>query len=374
MFTVCLFLGIVWAFLWLLQMAFLMILRHLDRPTQEPAAINKQLPVSVVVAARNEAHNLPHLLKALCTQNYPHFEIILVNDRSEDSSESILNHWQSQYEPLKIIHIQGDIGDWDGKKNALTLGIKAAKNDIILLTDADCLPSSNLWIQKMQEPFVEPQIEIVLGCSPYKIASTWLNQFIQYETLMTAAQYLAAAHTGYAYMGVGRNLAYRKAFFERVGGLSRWQSVRGGDDDLLVGQYANDKNTSYVLDKEALTFSQAPTNYAAWRQQKRRHFNAGQHYLPKHLWRLGLLQASFWVSWALLTGLYFLPFSYFWAIVFFGALGCRFVLLGWAFNTLTKRLHINLSIFLIFIFDLANIFYYFVNLFEFLRKKPVKWK
>lgn len=332
---------------------------------------NQKLTVSVVVAARNEALHLEVLLQALSGQKYHDFEIVVVNDRSTDQSASLLDSWQQKIDKLRVINLQDKPDALDGKKNALTQGIHAARGAVILLTDADCVPASTDWIEGMTKPFQDHNIQIVLGFSPYKYLPTWLNVFIQYETLYTAAQYWLACAWGIPYMGVGRNLAYRKSFFEQKQGFSAWQHLKGGDDDLFVGQHAQAHNTLCVAEPAYHTLSEPETSYSAWRSQKYRHLSAGKRYLFKHKLRLGLWQLS---QWAMLGGISIMPF---WieehpAIGWF--LGFRYLCFTLGLWLLAKRLKINLSIFLIFLFEFVYFLYYFVNLFEILRKQPVKWK
>jgi glycosyltransferase involved in cell wall biosynthesis len=147
---------------------------------------------------------------------------------------------------LKMVNIDSTPAHVNGKKYAITLGIKAAKHDWILLTDADCRPNNEQWIRVVSERCSEDK-NFVLGYSAYEKRPGFLNLFIRFETLLTAIQYIGFALAGNPYMGVGRNLAYRKSVFLENKGFNNFLSVTGGDDDLFVNQHATAKNTAVVL-------------------------------------------------------------------------------------------------------------------------------
>ncbi|MCC7532698.1 MAG: glycosyltransferase, partial [Bacteroidia bacterium] len=174
-------------------------------------------PVSVIIAARNELENLQKNLIAILEQDYPDFEVIVVNDCSWDGSQAWLEELQKTYTHLKVSQLIEQEKYPTGKKFALTIGIKASKYNLLLFTDADCEPTSNQWIKLMQSKFT-PNKEIVLGFSPYRRQKGFLNRFIRFETLITAQFYLSMALSGNAFMGVGRNLAYRKELFFKYKG------------------------------------------------------------------------------------------------------------------------------------------------------------
>ena len=166
----------------------------------------KQEPVSVIVCARNESENLQRFLPSLFQQDYPQFEVVVVNDCSYDDSEEILEAFAEQYSNLKIVNLVEHEKYRHGKKFALTLGIKAAKYDLLLMTDADCEPLSDQWISSIQRNFTN-ETDIVLGYSPYFKKGGFLNSFIRFEAFVTALNYFSFAMVGKPYMGVGRNLA-----------------------------------------------------------------------------------------------------------------------------------------------------------------------
>ncbi|MCF6360946.1 MAG: glycosyltransferase, partial [Cyclobacteriaceae bacterium] len=193
--------------------------------------------VSVVVAANNELQNLQQLIPLLLKQSYHTYEIIIVDDRSSDGSYDYLLGLSQQEPNLKLLQVSELPDHLNGKKYALTLGIKAASYDQILLTDADCSPLSNNWISSFANSW-DSQTSFVLGFSEYERKKGLLNYFIRFETILTGIQYVSAAVLGKPYMGVGRNLSYSKTLFLSKKGFHGFQGVTGGDDDLFVNKYA----------------------------------------------------------------------------------------------------------------------------------------
>lgn len=242
-------------------------------------------PVSVVICARNEQENLEKNLPSILTQNYPDYEVIVVNDCSEDETEFVLERFQKKYKHLKTTTLKQDEKFYHSKKLALTIGIKAAKNDLLLLTDADCIAKSDRWIEKMQHNFSD-KTEIVLGYGGYISEKKLINNLIRFDTLFIALQYLSFALAGKPYMGVGRNLAYRKSLFFKNKGFARHSHIISGDDDLFINEVANKKNTKIEISKESITHSFAATTFSDWYKQKKRHISTGKMYKFRTKWRL----------------------------------------------------------------------------------------
>jgi biofilm PGA synthesis N-glycosyltransferase PgaC len=242
-------------------------------------------PISVVISARNEVKNLRENLPSILQQNYPHFEVVVVNDCSSDDSDLVLEELQRTYSQLRVVTITEHIRFKTAKKFALTLGIKAAKHEHLLFTDADCKPASVHWITRMAANFTDPT-QIILGYSPYYKTKNFLNSFIRFETVKTAINYLSAALNGDAYMGIGRNLAYTKTLFFSVKGFAAHMHVMSGDDDLFVNQNATPVNTAIEIHPDAFMFTHAKTTLGSFYKQKRRHMGVGKLYKDKHRKRL----------------------------------------------------------------------------------------
>ncbi len=246
---------------------------------------SSQPGVSVVICARDEADNLRKYLPFFLDQDYPEFEIIVVNDGSTDDSELLLTNMKEEYPKLRSTFVPYGATNVSTKKLALTLGIKAAKYDWILLTDADCKPEGKSWISNMARNF-NPGVEFVLGYGPYLTEKTAVNRLITFDTLFFFFQYLGYALKGKPYMGVGRNMAYRKEVFFRMKGFASNLQLRSGDDDLMVNAAANAFNTKVEISPESVTWSEPKKSLRNWIFQKERHLSVASFYTAKSRFRL----------------------------------------------------------------------------------------
>ena len=252
------------------------------------------VPVSVVICAKNEFVNLKKNLPLILTQDYPDFEVVVVNDASDDETIFLLEDLEREYSHLKVVRITQDLNFFSGKKFPLALGIKSAKNEHLLLTDADCTPAGSSWIREMASNFISGK-DVVLGYGKYKKEKGFLNTIIRYETVMTAIQYFSYALVGIPYMGVGRNLAYKKSLFIESKGFISHYNVASGDDDLFINKVANRKNTQIEVHPESFTISPAKATFRDWWIQKRRHLSTAKYYKIKHKFILGLYSFSLFI-------------------------------------------------------------------------------
>jgi glycosyltransferase involved in cell wall biosynthesis len=248
-------------------------------------------PVSVVICARNEYRNLAANLPLILQQDYPNFEVVVVNDNSDDDSKDLLKDFEMEYPNLKIVTISQTLNFFSGKKFPLSIGIKSAKNELLLLTDADCKPRSSQWLRQMQRNFT-PSAEIVLGYGAYETTPGLLNKIIRFDTLHIAIQYFSLALVRIPYMGVGRNLAYRKSLFYKNNGFISHYRIPSGDDDLFVNKAATRRNTRVEISQGSHTLSEAKSSFGKWVRQKRRHFSSSKFYKTNHKFVLGLYLLS----------------------------------------------------------------------------------
>lgn len=243
-------------------------------------------PVSVIICSKDEAHNLRQFLPSILDQDYPEYEVIVVNDCSEDDTAQLLEEFQKKYKHLRVSTIKKDPKFKHTKKFALLIGIKAARHEWLLLTDADCYAESTGWLSAMQKNFTK-NADIVLGYGGYRREKGLLNKYIRYETTFIAMQYLGFALAGIPYMGVGRNLAYRKSFFFKNRGFSTHTNLASGDDDLLVNMLARKDNTKTEYSKQSHIRSVPKIRFTEWIKQKKRHLTTGLYYKKKHKALLG---------------------------------------------------------------------------------------
>ncbi|HEV7621146.1 MAG TPA: glycosyltransferase [Flavisolibacter sp.] len=253
---------------------------------------SQQHPVTIIICARDEYDNIINNLPGVLEQNYlTTHEVIVVNDNSIDDTKYILAELHKTFKKLQIVDLTQEAKMIAGKKFPLSIGIKEAKYEIVLLTDADCKPASENWLFKMQEVFADG-VEIALGYGAYNKKSGFLNKAIRFETFHTALQYLSYALAGLPYMGVGRNLAYRKELFFKNKGFSSINNMPSGDDDLFINRVANKKNTAIVIEPEAFTYSEPKQTWKEWSKQKNRHYSTGRYYKASHKILLGLYSTS----------------------------------------------------------------------------------
>lgn len=327
-------------------------------------------PVSVVICARNEAENLTEYLPKLLCQEYPEFEVVVVNDCSWDNTEDVLREYQKEFSFLKAIHVKEDGYYKHGKKFALMVGIKGARYDHLLLTDGDCFPGGKEWIKEMMLGFSEGK-EIVLGYGPYAKVSSFLNKIIRYDAFRIGVQYLSLGLWGSPYMGVGRNLAYKKELFFKQKGFASHYHINSGDDDLFINQAGRGENTGVVLEEKSFTYSRAAGTWANWSRQKVRHLGTSAHYRANTKWSLAYLTVSNYLFWGLTIASVFLSE---WWLFLVGIFVLRQI---WCFFVLyksSKKLNESDILPYFVLFDVLLLFLY---PFWHIRRrffKPAKWK
>jgi len=331
----------------------------------------KTEPVSVIICAKNEELNLDKFLPYVLTQDYPDYEVIVVNDCSTDNTDMVIGKYIKQYPHLRTTTITEDKKFFHGKKLALTIGIKAAKNEILVFTDADCKPESNQWLNKIQKNFTR-QISIVIGYGGFFHKFSLLNNYIRYDTLIIALQYLSYKLAGFPYMGVGRNLAYRKSlFFDKKGFASHYQLL-SGDDDLFVNENADKSNTEIEISKESHTRSVPAGSFRQLFKQKKRHFVTGKYYKKIHKLLLAGEQISrlfYYVTLALLISNNILIGFVIGAFIF--RMIIQLIILKKTMIRLNEK-HLLLSSLFYDIFSLIMNFGLYVS--TRFRRSPRKWK
>lgn len=336
----------------------------------KPATNSQTHPVSVIICARNEAANLLKNLTGTLVQKYrTTHEVIVVEDNSFDESNYILEEYRKQFKHLQIVELKQEARSVQGKKYPLSAGIKTAKHEVLLLTDADCVPASEFWIKKIQEGYRE-NIEIVLGYGAYRKEKGILNKLIRWETFHTALQYLSFAQAGCAYMGVGRNLSYKKSLFLRHKGFSSHTHIASGDDDLFINKAATKKNTAIVIDKDAFTLSEPAKTFKVWQKQKARHYTTAKYYNTLQKVLLG----SYSLSHFLYYPLFFASLIFFsWKIVL-AIFTLRLIIQIFIFYKTMYNLN-EQDLFLWFIFlDIWMFFYYMLFSLSLFKAPSKKWE
>jgi glycosyltransferase involved in cell wall biosynthesis len=247
--------------------------------------------VSIVVCSKNNWHGLSQLIPNLINQNYENFEIVVVDDFSTD--QTIENIKKINNPKVKVVKANLDL---PGKKHALTCGIESAKYDWILLTDSDCLPSSEEWVKTMMQ--YSSNADVVLGFGPYFKEYCLLNDFIRYETILTALQYMSFAQWGLSYMGVGRNMLYKKSMFIAQNGFKSHQDIASGDDDLFIQNLPKSTKFAVAIAPQSFVYSNAKRNLKEYIAQKKRHISTSTAYtlwIKTHLTLLSMARIMPWI-------------------------------------------------------------------------------
>ncbi len=325
-------------------------------------------PFSIIIAAKDELLNLKELMPIIQAQQYSDFEIIVALDRCSDQSQEFLSNLKAQTPKLTIIEISETPEGYSGKKYALTQAIRAANNEWLLFTDADCRPATHHWIQSFSDA-ITGNTDILIGVSPFIPKPTLLNQFIQYETTYTAMKYISATLIKKPYMAVGRNLAYKKSLFLSTNGFSPYEAIEGGDDDLFIQKCGNGTNTGVVIEKNGIVYSEAKHNFKEYLTQKTRHLHVGKFYKNKNVH----------VYWTVLHGMLWLCFIYLILAqsINIGVISTLILLIvskGLIFIVSSRKMGYNYNPLFLPISDLIyGVLYPFVGIRALLLRK-VKWK
>jgi glycosyltransferase involved in cell wall biosynthesis len=325
----------------------------------------KLVPFSVIISARNEARNVIKYLPSILEQDYPTFEVIIIDDNSTDDTSKILNHFKGQYAHLHIIKIEHKKSA--GKKEGLQRAIRNTKYEWLVFTDADCYPKSDQWLRKMASKCDE-KTEIILGYSPYSKENGLLNDFIRYETFMTAVIYGTFTLSGMPYMGVGRNMAYKKSTFLTTVNKEKFEKTASGDDDLAVNAMANSHNTVLQFEEKARVISLPKTTFSDFIKQKTRHLSPSTHYKAGHQWLLGLLAMSQATFYPVIIFLCFLNFNLA-AFIFFLRM---MTMVPFQISLMNKMEAKDLRNKVIFL-DLLFFLYYWYISFKWLKTKNSSW-
>lgn len=261
--------------------------------------------VSVVICARNEARNLEANLPEILAQRYrnedgnPMYEVIVVNDASEDDTERVLYELEQQHGHLWHVTINKDTPrDYKGKKFALGIGVKHAGNDWLVLTDADCRPATQDWLSEITAPLGKGML-IAAGYGAQTVFPGFLNAFIRWETLHTFLQYATYTLFGRPYMAVGRNLSCTREVFLKAQSYKVWNSLPSGDDDLLIQACATGENMDIVASGDSFTLTEPKKSFTDWLKQKQRHVSTGKYYHPMTKFLLGIYGFSHAFTWIL---------------------------------------------------------------------------
>ena len=326
-------------------------------------------PVSIIICARNEDENLTEFLPKILTQEYPEFEVIVVNDCSWDNTETVIDEFVRIFPNLKKITIKEDENYKHGKKFAVLVGIKGAKYENLVFVDADCYPSSATWLKEIASGFSVTK-EIVLGYGAYIKTHGFLNKLIRFDTFTIALRYLSAGMKGKAYMGVGRNLAYKKSLFFKHKGFSSHYQINSGDDDLFVNEAATPGNTNVCVSHNSITYSKAKKTFRDWRMQKVRHLTTAPLYTSSSRLKIGFDFSIIYLFYATLVVLFCFKST---ALIGVGIFLLKIIFQMIIFNKASKKFNEPDLWAMAFVYEFVLLFIYPIFHIAKMLFKPNKW-
>jgi glycosyltransferase involved in cell wall biosynthesis len=294
-------------------------------------------PASIIICARNEEDNLLEFLPSIFEQDYPQFEVVVVDDCSSDNTTDILKELAKKYSNLKVVTIKENANHPHGKKVALMMGIKGATHEHLLLTDADCKPNSKDWLKNMVQHFTS-ETDIVLGYGGFEKQTGFLNKIIRFDTFTIAQQFLSFALAGKTYMGTGRNLAYKKSLFFKMKGFASHYHIEAGDDDLFVNEAATKHNSKIEISINSHTISRVKKTFKNWLIQKRRHGSTFKHYTTDSKLQLTLIRLSQYLFFISFIALLIVQFQPIYVVSFFlFRLSIQIVIFNKSMNLLAEK-------------------------------------
>ena len=269
---------------------FLRVGRYKGAARKKDAAAETLPPVSVVMAAQNDGEWLRSNLVYLLEQDYPDFEVVVVDYLSTDDTQFVLRLLAENYKNLKIVTFHENVNGYLGLKYPLSIGIKSAKNDILLLAEPECMPMEHThfnWIREMVSGYVHDHIDIVLGYCGITYKPSLFNWLQQYDNLDYSVEYLGAAALRHPFTGNGRNLSYRRSLFMKKDGFIYHYHIPDGADDMFVNQNCRRRNTSVVLSRDAFTVVEPQPSLRQWHIFRKHRIATHSYY------RFGLKLARF---------------------------------------------------------------------------------
>ena len=329
-----LFIG--FCFFVLIQFLFVLLIYSRLAFHKQKDVSNDTPKVSIIIAARNEADNIFKNLPFILDQDYPEFEVIVVNHQSMDESKYILDAFEHEFPNMRVINVEKSTHLKFGKKLPLTIGIKGAKYEHLLFTDADCKPASNQWLRNMSSTFSDKK-EIVIGYGPYKKKKGFLNKMIRFDTAWIAMNYLSFAKARMPYMGIGRNMAYTKTVFNSVSGFKSHYALSSGDDDLFIQEAAKKGNYAINIEQDAYCYSTAPKTWSGWMRQKSRHYTTTERYTLIKKLMLGIYPLTLLMMLiSFVTLLFDSNFIWITLSIFIFLLGLKWIIFGKALKKLNE--------------------------------------
>ncbi len=292
-----------------------------------------QPPVSVVLTASNQYEALSKNLPLLFEQDYPDFEVVVVNDNSDDDTDELLKTFAGKFPALRVVELTQSLNWFRGRKFPLSLGIKSAAHQLLLLTDANCTPEGPQWLQQMTSAF-EGHTEMVLGYATCRTGSH-INSWLRFTAFYDAIFFLSAALAGIPFKGSGRNLSYKKALFYSHKGFSSHYTINAGDDELFVNKAATRRNVSVKVGSGAQVAFTKSSGFGTWLKSEKTRLQIRRYFKFRHRLLLHVFNLSNFLVYALLL---FLLISGIQPLLVAGAFALRLLSQLLIFGLAQKRL------------------------------------
>lgn len=265
----------VFAVAWCTQMAMQLLvwLRPVRRCRKEKKGevnfTNEQPPVSIIIYAHNQVEDLTCNVPELLNQDYPDFEVIVVDDCSRDHTLEELERMEQRMDRLFHTKIDDRARTLSHRKLALVLGLKAAHNDVIITTQAQCCPDDRHWIASMVRNFT-PKTDVVIGPVAYERRTSLVSQFCSYDLFHRLMQMFGLTLGVKAHAGWGVNMAFRKSLFFAEHKDSNWLSyhIHPGEDDLFVSAVARNNNVAVEISPSSLMIDHETPLKNGWSQSR----------------------------------------------------------------------------------------------------------
>jgi cellulose synthase/poly-beta-1,6-N-acetylglucosamine synthase-like glycosyltransferase len=290
-------------------------------------------PVSVIVLARNQYNDLLHTLPVLLGQDYPEFEVLVADDNSDDGSDELLEKLTEQHANLRVVKLTQSLNWFKGRKFPLSLGIKSANHDVLLLTDIQFRPAGKNWISELAGSYSE-NTEIVLGYATYDTSSK-LNKWLRFMAFYDGLVYLSMALSGRTFKGIGSNLSYRKSLFYRHKGFSSHYVINAGDDELFVNRTATGRNVRIQVSGNSMVKSAKPVSLLQWLAKEKTRLSIRRYFKFSHRALISVFSTSTFLFYLIFILLLLLQIQ--WPVVV-GLFAVRFISQMIIFVLAQKRL------------------------------------
>lgn len=226
-----------------------------------------QPPVSVVMVAKDAAGVLLKTLPKFLNQQYGDFEVVVVDDNSQDDTKLLILEYQQQYTNLKLVELDTAVTTIRGEKFALSMGIRCASHPFLLVTNPECAPSSTHWLEKMAGNF-EGGKQIVLGYSTFEKKNNPFNRLLHFDNLLNAIQYFSLARIHSPYRGDAKNMGFTEQVFTQQRGFAKHNHISYGEEDIFISRAANKNNTGIEYTPDAVTILQRGALHHYWKDHK----------------------------------------------------------------------------------------------------------